>query len=49
MNRAASQTYGMQQVMTSSPTKLVAMLHDKAIVSLKEAIQAIEAGKIEQR
>ena len=49
MNRAALQTYGTQQVMTSSPVKLIALLYDKAIVSLKEAIQAIEAGEIEKR
>lgn len=49
MNRAASQTYGMQQVMTASSAMLIAMLHDKAIVSLKEAIRAIEDGRIEER
>ncbi|MDJ0951702.1 MAG: flagellar export chaperone FliS [Alphaproteobacteria bacterium] len=49
MDRNALQTYGTQQVMTSSPVKLVALLYEKAIVSLREAIQAIEAGRIEAR
>lgn len=41
--------YLNQQVMTASPAKLVSMLYDKAIVSLKEAIAAIAAGEIETR
>ena len=49
MDRTALQTYGTQQVMTSSPVKLVALLYEKAIVSLREAIQAIEAGQVEAR
>lgn len=49
MNRAALQAYGTQQVMTSSPVELVALLYGKAIVSLKEAIQAIENNEIEKR
>ena len=35
--------------MTASPAKLVCMLYDKAILSLREAILAIEAGEIETR
>jgi flagellar protein FliS len=35
--------------MTASPAKLVAMLYDKAIVSLREAIHAIETGDIQTR
>jgi flagellar protein FliS len=35
--------------MTASPAKLVAMLYDKAIVSLREAIRAIEAGDVQTR
>jgi len=41
--------YLNQQVMTASPAKLVYMLYDRAISSLREAIAAIEAGEIEQR
>jgi flagellar protein FliS len=41
--------YLTQQVMTASPAKLVSMLYDKAITSLREAIAAIEAGDIEAR
>lgn len=41
--------YLTQQVMTAPPAKLVFMLYDKAILSLKEAIAAIEAGNIEAR
>lgn len=49
MSRTVLKSYGTQQVMTSSPAKLIALLYDKAIVSLKEAVQAIEDGKIEKR
>ena len=48
-DRNASQTYQTQQVMTASPVKLVAMLYDKAISSLKETIKAIEEGNVETR
>lgn len=41
--------YRTQQVMTASPAKLVFMLYDKAILSLREAIAAIERGEIEER
>ena len=41
--------YLTQQVMTASPAKLVSMLYDKVVISLKEAIAAIEAGQIEAR
>lgn len=49
MDRSALKTYGTQQVMTASPVKLVALLYDKAIVSLREAIRAIEAGDVQAR
>ena len=49
MSRTALQAYGTQQVMTSTPVKLIALLYDKAIISLKEAIQAIADGEIEKR
>ncbi|NKB20143.1 MAG: flagellar export chaperone FliS [Alphaproteobacteria bacterium] len=41
--------YLTQEVMTASPAKLVSMLYDKAVMSLKEAIVAIEANDIEAR
>lgn len=41
--------YLTQQVMTASPAKLVYMLYDRAIASLREAVAAIEAGEIEVR
>lgn len=41
--------YLTQQVMTASPERLVFMLYDKAITSLREAIAAIEKGDIEGR
>lgn len=41
--------YLTQQVMTASPAKLVYMLYDRAIASLREAIAAIEEGAIEKR
>ena len=41
--------YLNQQVMTASPAKLVYMLYDRAISSLREAAAAIEAGNIEER
>lgn len=42
-------TYLTQQVMTASPAKLVSMLYDKALTSLREAVSAIEKGEIETR
>lgn len=41
--------YLTQEVMTASPAKLVSMLYDKVVLSLKEAVVAIEAGDIETR
>lgn len=35
--------------MTASPAKLVSMLYDKLLISLKEAIAATENGEIEKR
>jgi len=49
MQEHAARQYQNQQLLTASPVKLVFMLYDKAIVSLKEAIRAIEAGEIEAR
>jgi len=47
--KPSPRAYQTQQIMTASPAALVAMLYDKAILSLKEAIRAIEAGDIEAR
>ncbi|MFQ5773249.1 MAG: flagellar export chaperone FliS [Kiloniellaceae bacterium] len=44
-----SQKYLMQQIMAASPAKRVAMLYERAIGLLKEAVAAIEAGDIERR
>jgi len=49
MTKSAADKYQVQQIMTASPARLVAMLFDKAISSLHEAIRAIEAGDIEAR
>lgn len=48
MNKDISK-YVTQQVMTAPPAKLVYMLYDKAIASLREAVAAIEAGDVEAR
>jgi len=45
----SARTYQTQQVMTASPAQLVAMLYDRAILSLREAVRAIEAGDIQAR
>ncbi len=49
MNNAASRKYQTQQLLSASPAKLVAMLYDKAIGCLREAIRACEAGEVEAR
>jgi flagellar protein FliS len=49
MARNVADKYQTQQILSASPAKLVAMLLDKAISSLHEAIRAIEAGEIEAR
>jgi flagellar protein FliS len=41
--------YLSQQLAALSPASRVAMLYDKAIASLREAIQAIEDGDIQRR
>lgn len=41
--------YLSQQLASLSPARRVAMLYDKAIASLREAIQAIEEGDIQRR
>ncbi len=49
MAKTATDKYQLQQIMTASPARLVAMLYDKAISCLNDAIRAIEAGDIEAR
>ncbi len=49
MDREASQKYLAQQIMSASPAKLVAMLYERAIKLLHDAVGAIEAGDIERR
>ena len=44
-----SNTYREQQILTASPARLVAMLYEKAIVCLRQAVQAIEDGDIKAR
>ena len=49
MDQNAAATYRAQEVMTASPARLVAMLFDRAIASLNDAIEAIQEGDIERR
>ena len=49
MPRNAADKYQVHQIMTASPARLVAMLYDKAISCLNEAIRAIETGDVEAR
>ncbi len=49
MDREVSQKYLAQQIMSASPAKLVAMLYERAITLLREAVEAIETGDIERR
>jgi flagellar protein FliS len=49
MDRGASQKYLTQQVMLASPANLVAMLYERAITLLQEAVEAIEAGDTQRR
>ncbi len=49
MDNRAAQSYRVQEIMTASPTRLIALLYDRAITSLNEAIEAIAAGDIERR
>ncbi len=48
MNREP-QSYGPEHVMAADPVTLVAMLYDKAVLSLKAAVQAIHKDEIETR
>lgn len=45
----AAQAYRARQVQGATPVQQVAMLYDRAIASLHEAIDAIDNGEIERR
>ncbi len=49
MSQSAFRKYLTQQIMSASAARLVAMLHDKAITSLQEAVAAIEEGDVQAR
>ena len=49
MDREVFQKYLARQIASASPTKLVAMLYERAIALLRETVEAIEAGDIERR
>ena len=49
MSQSVLHNYLTQQIMSASPAKLVAMLHDKAITSLQEAVAAIEESDVQAR
>lgn len=49
MQHQAAAAYHTQQIMTASPVRLVAMLYERAIRSLRDAVRAIEAGDIQKR
>ena len=49
MDKRVSQQYMMQQLMSASPARLVAMLYDRASSLLTEAVNAIENNDIERR
>lgn len=49
MTNQAAQAYRLQSALTVSPARQVALLYDRAISSLREAIHAIEEGNIERR
>jgi len=49
MDKRVSEQYLMQQLMSASPAKLVAMLYDRAVSLLNEVIDAIEKKDVERR
>lgn len=49
MDQKAAATYRTQEIMTAAPARLVAMLFDRAVASLNEAIEAIKLGDVERR
>ena len=49
MTNAGANAYHTQQIMTASPSRLVARLYQAAIAALRQAIHAIENADIERR
>lgn len=49
MDKRVSEQYLMQQLMSASPAKLVAMLYDRAVGLLNEVIDAIDKKDVERR
>lgn len=49
MDKRVSEQYLMQQLMSASPARLVAMLYDRAISLLSEVVEAIGQNDIERR
>ncbi len=49
VNQSVLQNYQKQQILTASPAKLVALLYDRAVTSLNDAVKAIERGDIQAR
>ena len=49
MDKRVSDQYLMQQLMSASPAKLVAMLYDRAVSLLNEAINAIGKNDVDRR
>jgi flagellar protein FliS len=49
VNQSVLQNYQKQQILTASPAKLVALLYDRAVTSLNDAVKAIERGDIQTR
>jgi flagellar protein FliS len=49
MDKRVSEQYLMQQLMSASPAKLVAMLYDRAVSLLNETIDAIDKKDVHRR
>ncbi|MFN4090277.1 MAG: flagellar export chaperone FliS [Alphaproteobacteria bacterium] len=49
MQHQASVAYQTQQIMTAPPVRLVAMLYERALRALRDAIRAIDAGEVQTR
>ena len=49
MDKRISEQYLMRQLMSASPPRLVAMLYDRAVFLLTEAVDAINDNDIERR
>ncbi len=49
MSQAAANKYFENQVMNTSPVRMMVMVYDQAILSLTRVIAAVEAGDVEAR